>query len=34
MNLANGSNLVSAEVGLGSQWGEAAPPKFVAKASP
>jgi hypothetical protein len=34
MNVANGSNLISAEVGLGSQWGEAAPPKFVAKASP
>ncbi len=34
MNLANGSNLVSAETGLGSQWGEDAPAKFVAKASP
>lgn len=34
MNLANGSNLVSAEDGLASQWGEDAPERFVTKASP
>ncbi|MDE0940880.1 MAG: catechol 1,2-dioxygenase [Alphaproteobacteria bacterium] len=34
MNAAYGSNLVSAEEGLGSQWGIGAPEKFVTKVSP
>lgn len=29
LNVANGSNLVSAEEGLGSQWGEPPPQKFI-----
>jgi catechol 2,3-dioxygenase-like lactoylglutathione lyase family enzyme len=34
MNLGDGGNLVSAEEGLGSQWGEGAPDKFKGHASP
>ncbi|MGZ5916318.1 MAG: VOC family protein [Methyloceanibacter sp.] len=34
LNLANGSNLVSAEEALVSQWGEAPPEKFINHASP
>jgi catechol 2,3-dioxygenase-like lactoylglutathione lyase family enzyme len=34
LNLANGSNLVSAEEALTSQWGEAPPEKFINHASP
>ena len=34
LNLANGSNLVSAEEALTSQWGEAPPKKFIDHASP
>jgi hypothetical protein len=33
LNLANGSNLVSVEEGLVSQWGEAPPEKFINHAS-
>ncbi|MEE2970801.1 MAG: catechol 1,2-dioxygenase [Pseudomonadota bacterium] len=29
LNVANGSNLIAAEEGLGSQWGEPAPQKFI-----
>ena len=34
LNLANGSNLVSADEALLSQWGEAPPEKFINHASP
>ena len=34
LNLANGSNLVSADDALTSQWGEAPPAKFIGLASP
>ena len=33
LNLANGSNLVSADEALVSQWGEAPPEKFINHAS-
>ena len=34
LNAANGSNLLTAEEGLNSQWGERAPEKFLNHASP
>jgi len=34
LNVANGSNLISAESGLGSQWGERPPEKFINRISP
>ena len=34
LNIHSGSNLVPAEEGLNSQWGDAAPAAFVAHATP
>ena len=34
LNARNGSNLLSAEEGLGSQWGERAPAKFIERVCP
>lgn len=34
LNAANGSNLISAEEGLGSQWGERAPQAFIQHCTP
>jgi catechol 2,3-dioxygenase-like lactoylglutathione lyase family enzyme len=34
LNARNGSNLLSAEEGLGSQWGERAPDKFIERVCP